>query len=260
MILLPLILLGAIAGAWVAGFVATTDLTVRRVDPRRYRRVVAVFPHADDETVNCGGSIRRLASCGAHVTLVLLTAGERGNPAATVDPALKALRIREAERASGILGVSTLIQQDFGDGMLSARRQDAARYLAQTMLTLEPDLIVTYDPAGLDGHPDHVACWEMVFELWRTTFPGTTLWCVAIPRRLVRLLQLVRQLPAEPRLDQRRARPTARVFVGAAVIPKIRAWYAYRSQRGFIAKGLGRFVPAWFAVSSMQFEYFAEAG
>jgi hypothetical protein len=40
------------------------------------------------------------------------------------------------------------------------------------------------------------------------------------------------------------------------VIPKIRAWYAYRSQRGLIARGLGRLLPAWLAV--MQFEYFAE--
>ena len=259
MLPLLLILLGAIVAAWIAGFVATTDLAVRRVDPRRYRQVVAVFPHADDETVNCGGSIRRLASSGAHVTLVLLTAGERGNPAATIDPALGAARIREAERASGILGVSTLLQQDFGDGMLRARQREASLYLAEKIRLLEPDLILTYDPAGLDGHPDHVACWEIVFELWRTTFPTTTLWCVAMPRRLVRILQLARQLPAEPQLDQRRARPTARMFVGTAVIPKIRAWYAYRSQRGFIAKGLGRFVPAWFAVSTMQFEYFADA-
>lgn len=42
------------------------------------------------------------------------------------------------------------------------------------------------------------------------------------------------------------------------MIPKIRAWYAYRSQRGFIAKGFGRLVPVWFAVSMMWFEYFAE--
>jgi hypothetical protein len=81
---------------------------------------------------------------------------------------------------------------------------------------------------------------------------------VAQPGRLVRLLQVVGQLIKEAEVDRRRAVPTERVFIGAGVIPKIRAWCAYRSQRGLIARGPGRLLLAWLAVSMIQFEYFAE--
>jgi LmbE family N-acetylglucosaminyl deacetylase len=117
---------------------------------------------------------------------------------------------------------------------------------------------MTYDQAGLDGHPDHVTCAEILIELKRTQFPDTALWCTALPRRVVLLLGLARQLNAPRAVEQRRAQPTLRIFIGRGMIRKMRAWYAYRSQRGFIAKGLGRVVPAWLAVSAMQFEYFAE--
>ena len=254
-----LLAVGAILGLWIVGLAATTDLTVPRANVRSFSNVLAVFPHADDETVNCGGTIRRFASSGARVTLVLLTSGERGNAAGTVDPELKAVRRLEASRVAGILGASTLIQQDFGDGMLGANKHETATYLAEMIQALGPDLILTYDAAGLDGHPDHVVCSEIVMQLRRTQFSTTTLWCVALPRKVTRILEIAGQLRVHPDIAGRRASPTVKVFIGAAALPKIRAWYAYRSQRGFIAKGMGRFVPLWFAVSAMQFEYFAEA-
>ena len=151
-----------------------------------------------------------------------------------------------------------MIQKDFGDGLLSERRGEVMAYLTQTIRQIGPDLLVTYDAAGLDGHPDHVACAEILTELKRTEFPNSSLWFVALPQRVLGLLKFARQLRTPAAVDERRASPTRRIFIGIGVIPKIGAWYAYRSQRGLIAKGLGRLVPAWFAVSAMQFEYFAE--
>jgi len=253
-----LIVPGVALGLWLAGVVATTDMPVPLGSCRAFKNVLAVFPHADDETVNCGGAIHRFSAGGARVTVLLLTGGERGNPAGEADTSLKAIRRREAERVAEILGVSRMIQQDFGDGMLSNRPDEVKAYLTQTIRQIRPDLILTYDPAGLDGHPDHVACAEILIELRRTQFPTTALWCAALPRRVVKLLKLSRQLRTQASVDQRRASPTFRIFIGTGVIPKIRAWYAYESQRGFIGKGFGRLVPIWFAVSAMQFEYFAE--
>jgi len=248
----------ALLVVWLAAVVATVDLMVPLREVKGFKKVLVVFPHADDETVNCGGTISRFSAAGATSTLLLLTGGERGNPAGVADANLKAVRMGEAERVAGILGVSRLIQEDFGDGLVSQRREQIAAYLAQTIRQIGPDLLLTYDPAGLDGHPDHVACAEIVAGLKRTLFPNMTLWCVALPQRVVSMLKLARQLHTQPAIDQRRASPTLRIFIGTGVIPKIRAWYAYTSQRGFIAKGLGKLVPVWFAVSAMQFEYFAE--
>jgi len=97
---------GLLLALWLAGIVAACDLSVPPAGVRGFRNVLAVFPHADDETVNCGGVIHLLSSSGSSVTLLLLTAGERGNRAGVTDDALKAVRRREAERASRLLGVS----------------------------------------------------------------------------------------------------------------------------------------------------------
>jgi LmbE family N-acetylglucosaminyl deacetylase len=255
---LVLVLPALVAIVWLSGVVLTTDTKVAQRSAGGFKRVLVVFPHADDETVNCGGTINRLVAAGAEVILVLLTAGERGNPAGALDEHLKTVRRDEARRAAKILGVSQLIQADFGDGHVGERRPEIKDYLTDLVLSMQPDLVLGYDGAGLDGHPDHVACAEILMELKHAQIVSADLWCVALPARILRLLDLVGQLKHQPGLEQLRASPTLRVFIGLAVISKIRAWYTYRSQRGAIAKGLGRLIPIWFAVSMMQFEYFAE--
>jgi LmbE family N-acetylglucosaminyl deacetylase len=245
-------------GAWSAGVAFTSIWSVPRGDVRRFKSVLVVFPHPDDETVNCGGTLSRFSRAGSVVTVLLLTRGERGNAGAIPDSALGEIRNAEALQAADILGASSLIHEDFGDGRLNELRADVRMRIADRIEAVKPDLLITYDLAGLDGHADHVACAELVTELRRAQFPDVSLWYVAQPRRLVRLLQVGGQLVKNAEVDRRRAVPTERVFIGAELIPKIRAWYAYRSQRGLIAKGIGRLLPIWLALSMLQFEYFAE--
>ena len=236
----------------------TTVWSVPRGEVRRFKSVLVVFPHPDDETISCGGTLNRFSRAGSVVTVLLLTRGERGNSRGTLDPTLGELRNAEALRATDILGAGSLVHDDFGDGRLNERRAAVRRRIADQITAVKPDLLITYDLAGLDGHADHLACAEVVTELRSAQFPDISLWYVAQPRRLVRLLQIAGQLVERADVDRRRSVPTKRVFIGAGLLPKIRAWYAYRSQRGFIAKGLGRLLPTWLAVSMMQFEYFAE--
>lgn len=251
---------GAIACAvWTVGVIFATDLGVPIGDVRRFKKVLVIFPHADDETVSCGGAIRHMATRDAQVTLVLLTGGECGNPAGMPDMHLKQARRRESERVAKILGVSRLIQKDYGDGQLAHRSAEIWEFLLMTFRQVEPDLIVTYDRSGLDGHVDHVACSEVITALRAAQFPDIPLWYASMPVRLVRLLIFIGQMSANPRTQALRCLPTQRVFVGVNMVAKVRAWYTYRTQRGAIAKGFGKFVPVWLAVSMLQFEYFAEA-
>ena len=106
----------------------TTDKSVRRRDIRPFKNVLVVFPHPDDETVTCGGTINRLSRAGSAVTVLLLTRGERGN-AGLLDPALAQIRDAEAVRATDILGASRVVHEDFGDGRLSERRADVRMQL-----------------------------------------------------------------------------------------------------------------------------------
>src|SRR5207248_4841807 len=143
-----LLIPGAALALWMAAVLLITDRSVPVRDPRRFKNVLAVFPHADDETVHCGGTLARFAKTGARVTLLLLTGGERGNSAGVIDPALKAVRYREAERAAAILGISRVIQEDFADGRLRQQAAAVASILARRVTEINPDLILTYDLAG----------------------------------------------------------------------------------------------------------------
>lgn len=244
MVLLAVLLVVAVL--WAGGVLLATDLSVPAVDIGRYRNVLAVFPHADDEVVCCGGTLHRLTSRGATVTLVVLTRGERGTPDGALDPGLGSVREREARAAAAALGVAHVVQADLGDGQLRARVHDLSAFLERTIGRVQPDLLVTYDLAGLYGHPDHVACAEVVTELRRTRFPGCALWYAALPRGLLAIARLA----GDPTTNDRRAAPTVRVLVGAGVLAKIRAWRVYASQRG----SLGWAFPVWFAMA--PFEHF----
>jgi len=242
--LLIAVLVVAVLG--IAGALVDTDLSVPVIDARRYRRVLAVFAHADDEVVCCGGSLHRLAALGAAVTLVVLTGGERGTRTGALDPRLRGVRAREARAAAAILGVAEVVQGDLGDGLLQRRAAELSAFLERTMERVQPDLVITHDLAGLYGHTDHVACAEAVTELRRTRFPRCALWYAALPGGIATIARLA----GDPGLNDRRAKPTGRLFTGAGVLARIRAWGVYESQRA----SLGWVFPAWFAVT--PFEHF----
>jgi LmbE family N-acetylglucosaminyl deacetylase len=235
-----------LAALWIAGVLFATDLSVGAIDAGRYRRVLAIFAHADDEVVCCGGTLHRLASRGAVVTLVILTGGERGTPTGALDPGLRAVRAREARAAAAILGAGDIVLADLGDGLLRQRVPELTAYVERAVERVQPDLLITHDLAGLYGHSDHVACAEAVTIVRRTRFPRCALWYAALPGGILALAKLT----GDPAVNDRRAAPTGRLFVGAGVVAKIRAWRVYRSQR----RSLGWVFPVWFSIA--PFEHF----
>ncbi len=226
---------------WAAVVLFATELGVPTTDVTRYRNVLAVFPHADDEALNCGGVLHRLSASGAAVTLVLLTTGERGTPDGTPSARLARARVDEARRAARVLGVTELAQEDLGDGRVRERRADLAASLDRTVARVRPDLVITYDRSGLYGHDDHMVCSEVLTELVQARFPQVALWYVTLARRLQPWVKL------DESLRERRAAPTHKAFVGAHLLAKTRALLAHRSQRR----------PGWFLLSLLPFEHFA---
>jgi LmbE family N-acetylglucosaminyl deacetylase len=244
---------------WLTGFLLATDFSVPRSDTRALRRVLVIFPHADDEAVTCGGFLHLLARRGCAVTLVILTKGERGTPDATLDPGLKDIRAKEAQTVAAILGIARCIQQDFGDSELHMKKRELTAFVAATIERENPDLLITYDLAGLYGHPDHIACSEVVTELHLSRFPAIPLWYATLSKRVLERTTLPAHLTSAADSRRNRAFATHRLFIGTSVFPKIRAWYAYKSQRASLTEGIRRFLPIWFFLSMALFEYFAEA-
>lgn len=240
---------------WLFGLLLMIDVTVPTKHLPRFDRVLVAFPHADDEVFHAGGLMTRLHKTGGEVTYVILTKGERGTPDAHLDLKLKPIRTTEARIAAEVLGVTKLIQADFGDLELANKQQDLQTYLRQVVSQVRPSLIITYDEAGLYGHPDHIACSEVLTKLVREDFPRTHLWYPCFPRRLFRFIKLPEHMANDPTFKARRAVPTLKIFVGQSITTKIRAASCYKSQNSSRIVPIP-LLPLWFFYSMIMYEYF----
>jgi LmbE family N-acetylglucosaminyl deacetylase len=125
-------------------------------------RLLAVFPHPDDETLGLGGTLAKYSAEGVEAFLVCATRGERGWSDSTApDPGLEVVgRIRELELncAAKQLGLKEVSFLDFIDGDVDqADPLDAITKIATHIRRIRPHVVVTFPPDGAYGHPDHVA-------------------------------------------------------------------------------------------------------
>ncbi|MDT0321828.1 N-acetyl-1-D-myo-inositol-2-amino-2-deoxy-alpha-D-glucopyranoside deacetylase [Streptomyces millisiae] len=143
--------------------------------------VLLVHAHPDDESINNGVTMAACVAAGVRVTLVTCTLGEEGEvipPALThlaadrddrlgphrateLAAAMRALGVRDHRllggagrwRDSGMLG---LPQNDHPDAFWGADLDAAAADLAAVIDEVRPRVLITYDPNGGYGHPDHI--------------------------------------------------------------------------------------------------------
>jgi LmbE family N-acetylglucosaminyl deacetylase len=127
------------------------------------RTLLAILAHPDDETLGLGGTLARYAAEGASTHVLSATRGQRGrffsadHPHPGVD---EVGRVREDElrRAAEALGVSELTVLECMDGELDqADVGDLVNQIAGHVRRIQPQVVVTFDPYGAYGHPDHIA-------------------------------------------------------------------------------------------------------
>ena len=129
-------------------------------------RLLGIFAHPDDETLGTGGTLARYASEGVETYLVTATRGERGwfGPPEE-DPGLTALgqmRERELAAAARVLGVKEHWLLDAIVGELDQAPAPAiTARLVDIIRTVRPDVVLTFDPFGVYGHPDHIAICQL---------------------------------------------------------------------------------------------------
>ena len=167
------------------------------------RRLLVVVAHPDDETFGCGSVIAHAAAAGAHVTVCCATRGEAGQLAPGCElgsSTLAETRTRELHRAAAALGADDVVLLDFidsdmvgvaGPGTLAGAPFDAVvDAVATVVIRVDPDVVVTLDPAGVDGHRDHARIGAATTEAVRRGGADVTLYHWAIARSLfVRWLQ-----------------------------------------------------------------------
>ena len=129
-------------------------------------RLMAVLAHPDDESLGLGGTLATYAARGVETYVVTATRGERGRYFANVDRPSDADvgRVREAElrAATQTLGVRELVLLGYTDGELDrADPNEAIGRIVAQLRRVRPQVVVTFDPFGAYGHPDHVAICQL---------------------------------------------------------------------------------------------------
>lgn len=154
--------------------------------PAHGLRALFVHAHPDDEAITTGGTIAALVAAGADVRVVTCTLGEEGEvlgeqfAGLVVDQAdqLGGYRISELATALRALGVARPRflggagrWRDSGmAGTPSAEHprafvrsgSEAVDELTTVLEEFRPHLVVTYDPDGGYGHPDHIRAHQIV--------------------------------------------------------------------------------------------------
>lgn len=125
-------------------------------------RLLAVLAHPDDESLAIGGTLAKYASEGVETHLLCATRGERGWFGPLDDYpgpfALGQIREQELLAAADILGLRSVRFLDEHDGDLD--QADPARVIARIvghLRDIRPDVVITFGPDGIYGHPDHIA-------------------------------------------------------------------------------------------------------
>jgi LmbE family N-acetylglucosaminyl deacetylase len=143
------------------------------------RKLMAIFAHPDDEGATAG-TLAHYARRNSEVILVCATNGEVGqisDPSLASPETLGLVRQKELEAACKIIGIRRLEFLGYRDsGMEGAPENSDPRALVQAdsdkvtgqivglIRRLKPDIVITFEPFGWYGHPDH-----QVISRWATS-------------------------------------------------------------------------------------------
>jgi LmbE family N-acetylglucosaminyl deacetylase len=127
--------------------------------------IVAFHAHPDDEVLLTGGTIAWLAAGGHRVIIVVATNGEMW------PDQHRGQRLEELRASAAILGADKVVHLGYADSgagpvlfddppgatrFARADAEEAAGQLAGLLAGEHADLLLSYDPQGGYGHPDHV--------------------------------------------------------------------------------------------------------
>jgi LmbE family N-acetylglucosaminyl deacetylase len=126
------------------------------------RKLMCILAHPDDESLGFGGLLAHYAHQGVATHLITATRGQRGwlgEPTAYPGPeALGRIRERELWAAAEVLGIEETTLLDYMDGDLDqADPTEIIGLLVSHLRRVRPQVVLTFDPYGIYGHPDHIA-------------------------------------------------------------------------------------------------------
>ena len=241
------------------------------------RSLLIVYAHPDDESFGNAGTIARYAASGASVHYACATRGECGTVAEEHlqgHADIAALRTAELDCAAQALGLAAVHHLGYRDSgmegsadnehqlsLVQAPREKVAGQLVALIRALRPQVVVTFNPYGGYGHPDHIAVHHATLAAFKAasdparfsdqlaeglaTWTPSKLYYSTFGTRLMRLgiaaMRLMRRDPsrvgANQDIDMVRAASevtpiTTAIDFGAYLAASDRAVLCHRSQLG----------------------------
>jgi LmbE family N-acetylglucosaminyl deacetylase len=243
------------------------DFSLPRLNLFKYKKpsklltILAIFPHPDDETMPVGGTLASYAAQPDTNIIVLTTthgdAGETNGVCSQQE--LASERAIELKNATDLLGVDQVILWDYPDGQVADHAQRLETQLHQTIIAIDPDVVITYDESGMYGHPDHIIVHKLVRKIV-LSLPVIKLLYVTLPQRMLKHSNLPRTITLGDKVvdmnseQLRQTAPTYKYSFWNLRSQKLKAIRAHRSQN--IAKNLP--LPFWLYGLIGWVEYFSE--
>lgn len=175
------------------------------------RGLLAIFAHPDDESFGAGGTMALAAAAGNPVWVLCATNGDQGGRPGemdvdhSLDPEIRRRELACACEALGVAEPIFLGYRDSGmegwgapEGSLSLAPQgEVVERILAVIRRLRPAVIVTFDPGGVYGHPDHTACSATATAAYRLAAaePGApvALYHQALPRSFIAGMQAAQE-------------------------------------------------------------------
>ena len=137
------------------------------------KTLILTGAHPDDESFGVGGTLAQYAAAGYKVYYICGTRGEVGEVAPEFMrgyASIAELRTSELKCAAEVLGLADVIYLDYRDSgmagtednkhpnaLAAAPVEEVALRIVEIFRRLKPEVIITSDPIGGYGHPDHIA-------------------------------------------------------------------------------------------------------
>lgn len=122
--------------------------------PIKFKKIIILAPHCDDEVIGCGGTILNYLSWGANITIVYCTLPR--------EKEIAALRKREAMSIWNAIENVNLVFWPYNDRELDKNIPDAINSAKEIIDIYEPEAILL--PWMIDSHQDHQSSFFIICE------------------------------------------------------------------------------------------------
>lgn len=164
-------------GSWPEGITAVEMA-------QRYKNVVVLAPHQDDESFGLGGLLSAFAAEGSQVTFIWFSRGK------------ETIRVQEAKRMMERLGARAHAVDSFPIASQSVAVEESTEIICSLLTNVKPDLVCV--PSIFDSHLDHIRLNIALDKALRSvSYDGMILqyevWNTLIPNMLVDISAFVDQ-------------------------------------------------------------------